>query len=254
MSRKRMLFNTMASIVIVSVASLVGVFFVQAQRDNSAQVITEKPRDSIASAPRNDPPDPPMGMPRYSERVWTGDDFAGVIAEKSGDSEVVAIVEGTEVTRRDLRLLPDFLRKLDPGLSENAAIKESIVTLITGFAVQAEVTRRGLVPTIAEAQAYMQPSKDACYGPQGGPCRDHIASLGEDLDVYWSTILTEYRKGLGEIRLRTAFFERIREQDLGYENHIAAWRSFRDGLRSEANIVWQDERLQGLYEEALLEG
>ncbi len=109
--------------------------------------------------------------------------FEHIFDRASGDSDIIAILEGEEVTRGEIRQRADYLQAVDPSFTNEPAVRALIVEVIDRFIIQAEVERRGVVPTEAEAEAYMQPHKDACLGPEGETCREHITKLGHDLVV-----------------------------------------------------------------------
>jgi hypothetical protein len=76
-----------------------------------------------------------------------------VYTPADGDSDVVAIVEGREITRGDIREPADWNRNYDPSLSENAALQIGIVIVVNDRALDAEVERRDLVPTVSTTAA-----------------------------------------------------------------------------------------------------
>ncbi len=100
--------------------------------------------------------------------------FEHILDRASWDSDVIAIVEGKEVTRGEIRQRADYLQAVDPSFTNESAVRALIVGVIDRFIIQAEVERRGVVPTEAEAEAFMQPRKDACLGPKGEECRENM--------------------------------------------------------------------------------
>ena len=123
--------------------------------------------------------------------------------------------------------------------------------VINGHIVQAEVERRGLIPTEDEAREYMRPHKEACLGANGQECRDHLVErMGFDLDTYWEEVaLAEYREDLGGIRLHQAIFA-----EMGLQETPTTKNSSLRGTPSKltcATIVWHDAELERQYRQAL---
>lgn len=180
--------------------------------------------------------------------------YSHIYTTKSGDDEVVTVVNGTEVTRGQIRKMPARLRENQPNLNltEDEAIKLSIGGQIDRFVLLSEVNRRGLMPTFEEARQFMEPHKQACLGPHGADCRAGISEDGESLDGYWDKVLPRYQEDLGMIRLVQAHFA---ESALTHENTnadlLSAKAAFVDGLRAKATIDWKDQKLAKLYQEAL---
>ena len=177
--------------------------------------------------------------------------FAHITAESTGDSDVVAVVNGTNVTRGDISKPAEFHRTADPDLTTNDATKLVIVPVIDDALINVEAKRRGLTPSDADATTFMQPHKDACLGSNGQECRDHITSLGLTVDDYWASALPEYKDDLGSMKLFQAVFTEQSLDDGTHEELVAAEKAFRVELRNAATITWNDADLQRLYEQAL---
>lgn len=181
--------------------------------------------------------------------------FSHIYSTQTGDAEVVAVVNGIEVTREQVRKTPAFLQENQPGLTEDEAIILSIVGQIDRYILLSEVQRRGLMPTVEEAREFMEPHKQACLGPQGADCRARTLEAGQNPDdeAYWNSLLPKYREDLGIIRLVEAHFAEIglTPGKGTNEERVAARAAFVEELRTRAEIVWQDQRLANLYREAL---
>ena len=92
--------------------------------------------------------------------------FSHIFVQNDGDTDVVAVVQGKTVTRGDIRKPAEFHRTVDPSLTEDESVKMVIVFVVDDRVLQAEVERRNLVPTDAETEAYMKPTKNACLEPK----------------------------------------------------------------------------------------
>ena len=171
-----------------------------------------------------------------------------------GDTTVVATVQGKDVTRGDIRRWAEFQLMIDSSMTRDEATHKTIAVVIDGFIRQAEVERRQLSPIREEAEDYMRQHREACLGEHGAECREGVALLGFDAnsDEYWENIaLPQYGKALGEIRL---FHAVIKERGLesASNDEILAMRNALPGERREnAVIVWHDEDLERAYQSAL---
>ncbi len=178
--------------------------------------------------------------------------FAYILAQKAEDDDVVAVVPDKPLTRGEVRQAADFKREADRTLTNDAAAKSIIVALVDNRVIQAEVEKRGLVPTEDEARDFMQPHKEACAGERGQECRNAIEQMGLTVDDYWANILPEYRRDLGNINLFVAVFaEKEIPDDADNETLVSTRDACQADLRAEAEIVWHDDELERLYGEAL---
>lgn len=168
--------------------------------------------------------------------IAQNDDYADIYRLHDGDGDIVAIVNGLEVTRGDLRTMPSVMMRNAPDLSEDEAIRRSIYTQIDHFVIQSEVRRRGMLPSLSETEEFMAPHRESCSGPHGADCRELISALGYEYDEFWKVALPGYQKDLGQIRLMGTLTEAELTE-----------------LRASPVIEWKDEKLQDLYQEALIE-
>ena len=180
-----------------------------------------------------------------------GDNLKDTLAPKEGDAEVVATVQGLDVTRGDIRRGGDFWTTVDPTMTKDAAIDKSIVVVIDGFVAEAEIKRRELTPTREETEEYMRPHREACLASD--ECISLVEGLGFDpnSDAYWQDVgIPEYGKSLGEIRLFRAIIEDRNMEEVDNETLAALRGTMIAELRSSANIEWHDEGLEGAYQDA----
>ena len=75
--------------------------------------------------------------------------FSHIYVQHDGDSDVVVVVQGKNVTRGDIRKPAEIHRTVDPSLTEEDSVKRVIVVVVDERVLQAEVERRDLVPTEA---------------------------------------------------------------------------------------------------------
>ena len=123
-----------------------------------------------------------------------------VLEPQQGDDEVVAVVQGRDAMRGDVREAAEFWMQADDAMTSDEATGRAIVLVIDRTISQAEVERRKLTPTLAEAEDYMRPHREICLGEHGAECREALQSLGFDVydESYWVDIaLPEIREGPG---------------------------------------------------------
>lgn len=177
-----------------------------------------------------------------------------VLEPQPGDDDVVAVVQGRAAIRGDVREAAEFWMRADDSTTSDEATRRAIVLVIDRSISQAEVERRKLTPTLAEAEDYMRPHREACLGEHGAECREALQRFGFDAydESYWEDIaLPEYARVLGEIRLFNAVI-----QEKGLENAdeyaiMAARRALPGELRKKAVVLWRDKVLEQAYLDAL---
>ena len=97
----------------------------------------------------------------------------------------------------------------------------------------------------------MGPIREACLGPHGRPCRDSIEEKGLTVDEYWASALPEYRLTLGKIKLYQTVMDERGLSDADYDTLIMARANYDAEVHRNADIVWRDENLKRLYEQAV---
>ena len=173
---------------------------------------------------------------------------------KDGDATVVAIVDGTDVTRGDIRRAAEFKMAIDSSLTSENATSQSIVQVMDRVIAEAEIDRRRITVSDEEADAYMRRNRDLCRGDNGAQCREAIEQLGFDIsdDSYWSDIaLPEYKRMIAETKLFRAVIEEKSLQNADNDTLVAAQQALPGELRADADIVWHDEYLKETYQQAL---
>ena len=180
--------------------------------------------------------------------------YGHIYAQAEGDDAVVAVVEGENITRGQVRKPAEFRRSNDSTMTESEAKQITILVLVEDTALWAEAKQRKLVPTDEEVRAYMQPHKEACLGPQGEECRRHIEDMGQTVANYWDTALSVYKKGLAIGNLYAAMYEDVElAEDADIEATIQARERYLRSIRDDAEITWNDNELKELYDRAVAE-
>ncbi len=183
-----------------------------------------------------------------------GSTLKDALEPKDGDTMVVATVQGNDVTHGDIRQYAEFWMMTDESMTRGAAVEKSIVAVIDKFIEQAEVERRQLTPTREEAEEYMSIHRGNCMGENGVECRAHVERLGFDpySDAYWENIgLPEYGKALGEIKLFQAVIKERGLESASNDELFALQQTLPGERREDAVVVWHDEELERVYQRAL---
>ena len=86
------------------------------------------------------------------------------------DEEVVATVQGKDVTRGDIRRAAEFWIVTNMAATSEDTTHKSIVLVIDRFIAQAEIERRQLTATRKEAEDFMRRNRDICMREHGAEC------------------------------------------------------------------------------------
>ena len=183
-----------------------------------------------------------------------GSTLKDALEPREGDTTVVATVQGKDVTRGDIRRWAEFWMMTDGSMTRDAAVEKSIVAVIDEFITAAEINRRVITPSREEVEEYMSLHRGNCMGDNGAECRAHIERLGFDpySDEYWENIgLPEYGKALGEIKLFGTVVAERGMEDASQEDLGTLRGALGGELRENAVIVWYDKDLERTYQSAL---
>ena len=75
--------------------------------------------------------------------------YGHIHAQAEGDDAVVAVVEGENITRGQVRKPAEFRRSNDSTMTESEAKQITILVLVEDTALWAEAKQRKLVPTVS---------------------------------------------------------------------------------------------------------
>lgn len=189
-------------------------------------------------------------------------DFAGAAKSQPDDADVVVIVEGMPVTRREIYEPVAWMRSFAPEFTEEELLKRTITDKVEQLLVRAEVQRRGLMPSLAEAREFMSTEREWCLAPDdlGAQCRAAHRAAGRDplSDEYWETALQEvYQYELGRRRLSEQLSDDWGNLPAGQweVNEYGYVAGPKDPLleewRKNAAIEWRDRPLERLYDHAV---
>lgn len=189
-----------------------------------------------------------------------GLDFTPFLQPQTADDVVVVIMEGLPVTWGEIRIPVALMRNFAPAFAEEELMGRTIIGQVDQLLVRAEVRRRGLMPSLGEAREFMSTEREWCLRPDsiGAECREALRAFGYDpqSDEYWEMALTDiYQYELGRLRLvgqlspeRGNFpIRQGKANEYGYTHDPLL-----EELRDNAAIEWRDQRLERLYEHALI--
>ena len=129
------------------------------------------------------------------------------------------------------------------GVSADEILDEVIVPRLGTAILHAEAIRLGHEPTQEEVQAYIQPFKDVCDGPQGGDCRELMKAQGyTEEEEYWKDAIQGYTQELAIMNLRGTYPETMSSDRA---------EAYELSLHDSADIEWKDDKLKARYELAL---
>lgn len=178
--------------------------------------------------------------------------YAHIFADEAGDDEVIAIVGANPenaIKRRNLRMMAEFRIAHQPDLSIEDAIDAVIVPLLDSAILYEEAVRLGYLPSDEEVQAYIEPIKKACDGPDGAPCRQLIKEQGfENREDYWKDVVDGYAEDMAVINLRQAYLHSVFPEGGTEEQEDESLAEYEASLRDSATISWKDSELKAKYE------
>ena len=188
-------------------------------------------------------------IPDHAERIRE------ITQEHEDDDRILATVNGHEFTAGALRVGYEHELVVDPDLTESEAIKVVILQKFDEVMLLSEAKSRGLTTSEDEARERMQMTKDLCESDEDAEvvCRDMMTRMGLDYDDYWEQGISAYQRNQTVLKAMDA----LRVEYLGNADTSDA-RSDEERLdrlilhevREAADIVWHDEDIGRLFDEA----
>ena len=171
----------------------------------------------------------------------------------AGDDTVVARVSDLPIRQGVVRRVSETRRSHDGTLTNDASEKAALVPLVGRKALVAEAVRRELEPSDSDVTAFIARHQTDCDAAGAG-CRSAIIGMGFTYDEYWTVAAPDFKEELTIIRLHADNYQKTGVGDSATDAEI--WAA-REALGAEAlnaaTIVWEDQRLRDLYEEAIAE-
>ena len=144
---------------------------------------------------------------------------------------------------------------MEPDLTEDEAIKATILSRLDAVLLASEAESKGLTITRDEARALAERNKAVCEEDAEieAECREYLEKMGLDYDEYWEEMVSVYQENHTALKamdvLREEYQETAGQDGDGEEGQYLDWRIL-DSLRAETEIVWHDEDMKALFLEA----
>ena len=183
--------------------------------------------------------------------------YAHIFAPAEGDDAVMVRVSGLPVTRGDVRKASTLRRSHNTTMTEDQADAATITLFVNEKAVLAEAIARKLAPTEEELDTFIGQHQTDCEAPEALPlCEDVIRDTGlsyEEFEEFWTVARLDYRDALLSMKVHRDNFEKVGlTEDSTSDELLAAERAFEGKVLAAAVIVWEDQRLKRLYEDAVV--
>jgi hypothetical protein len=126
---------------------------------------------------------------------------------KKNDEQVVMIVNGDPITKQDYAIQKILLQTTDEKVSDETVNNKLIETTV----IYQEAKRRGLEPSLNEAQEFAKMQKNLLLSepkPENADLLiEYIEAQGFTVDEYFEANVESYKKGLAMANLRNAIFD-----------------------------------------------
>ena len=180
--------------------------------------------------------------------------FAHIYAQAEGDDAVVVTVSGLPVTRGDVRKASELRRSHNGAMTEDQADSATITLFVNEKAVLAEGIERGLAPSEEELNTFIEQHKADCEAPESRTlCEDTVRDTGLSYEEFWTVARPDYGDALLNMKVHRDNFDRMGlTEDSTNEELLEAERAFEGKVLAAAVIIWEDQRLERLYKEAVV--
>lgn len=158
---------------------------------------------------------------------------------KKNDEQVVMIVNGDPITKQDYAIQKILLQTTDEKVSDETVNNKLIETTV----IYQEAKRRGLEPSLNEAQEFAKMQKNLLLSepkPENADLLiEYIEAQGFTVDEYFEANVESYKKGLAMANLRNAIFDETIQKmgaEVTFETKNDVFISFINDLIGEAKI------------------
>ena len=185
-------------------------------------------------------------IPDHLERIEV------ILRDQDGDDKELATVEGNSFTARQLRVAYESHMITEADLTEEEAIKATILHQVDSLVLMAEAASRGLETTGEEAKARVAQNKASCEIDEEteAECRENLSRLGFDYDEYWDQLVPVMQEDRTALKAMDALREEyLASEDTDAEGDLLDWLAIHE-VRESAAITWHDEDVEALFEEA----
>lgn len=169
-----------------------------------------------------------------------------ILTKVPGDSDVVALVDGVPLTRKEVRIGTEVARQQQPGLSDADARRVGFRMAAKGAAIKAEVMRRGIQVSAKEAQQatdYQRQLYQSAPADQKALVDEEIRQSGLSQDEFWKMKVDAYGRGVAVSKL-IAQVQAELPSTASQQDKFDRWEKFVDDLVDKANIEIKDPSIQ----------
>ena len=167
---------------------------------------------------------------------------------ESSDDDIIAIVQGFDVTRRPIRIGSEFLRSMSSELSQDESIQIVLNEIFTRKVLLAEAARLGIDATNEGYRDFLD-AKTAFADPiLGEPIREHIRMLGMTAEDYWNQTLPGYIEAATIVKLKNLHLQEVGLSEASYQQQWEEQNRYAANLLQNATIVWKDLSMKTVYE------
>lgn len=187
-------------------------------------------------------------IPDHAEKIGE------IIQEHEGDDRLLATVNGHDFTAGELRVGYEHQMVVEPGLTEDEAIKTVILHRFDDIMLASEAESRGLTTSEDEARELMRRTKDLCESDENfeAECRDTLRRMGLDYDDYWEQGIPVFQRNHTALKAMSAIrSEYLENNDTDAEGERLDWLVLQE-VRETADIFWHDNDIETLYDEAVV--
>lgn len=149
------------------------------------------------------------------------------------------IVNGDPITKKDYAIQKILLQTTDEKVSDETVKNKLIETTV----IYQEAKRRGLEPSLNEAQEFAKMQKNLLLSepkPENADLLiEYIEAQGFTVDEYFEANVESYKKGLAMANLRNAIFDETIQKmgaEVTFETKNDVFISFINDLIGEAKI------------------
>lgn len=220
-------------------------------QDQSIDLDKESPRGVGVIGVPDDPPVPPESVLPDAYDIGDGSvrgrqdyDMTDEFMPAAGDSDVLARVGDTELTRGNVRRLAALLQRQEPNLAAGEAFNRALFIAAVDFVLAADAEKRGLTAPIEAAIRFRDKQREFC--PLSTECIEvvnaQLIALGLTEEEYWDA--RRYQRFLTIDHLKQKVIE-----ENGWTGKDPATRSrllqeWERQLLEEAPIHWLDPDIE----------
>ncbi len=166
---------------------------------------------------------------------------------RKNDEQVVMIVNGDPITKKDYAIQKILLQTTDEKVSEQTVKNKLIETTV----VYQEAKRRGLEPSLNEAKEFAKMQKNLLLSepkPENADLLiEYIEAQGFTVDEYFEANVEGYRKGLAMANLRNIIFDETIEKmgsEVTFETKYDVFNSYINDLIEESNVEFVEANIE----------